>query len=58
MKKYRNGRLVDMTASEIEGREAHVSRHAERVRQREREEALQKSREQALIELADAYLKR
>lgn len=58
MKKYRNGRLVDMTPAEIEKREAHVVLSLERRGAREALELEQARRERVLNELIDAHLKR
>lgn len=56
MKKYRNGKLVDMTPDEIKYIEESRVRAEQKRLVREAEEAERLKREQALNELIDAQL--
>lgn len=57
MKKYRNGRLIEMTAEEIRKRQEDVARRAVKQALREEQANEQERRRQALNELIDEKLK-
>lgn len=56
MKKYRNGKLVEMTHEEVKAREEDVARLSLKIAQRELELAHQQRRQQALVELIDTHI--